>query len=62
MKLETSTHSSQVPAAMAIQIAGTSGPAWKLTKFSPIAEPKVSSTSEIAEAITIPAMIAGQST
>ena len=57
MKLEICTQSSQLAAAMATQIGATPVNVWKLVKLRPTAEPKVSSSSEIAEASTMPPMI-----
>ena len=62
MKLETSTQSSQMAAAMATQTGLTPSKVRKLTKLRPIADPKARSTNEMADASAIPAMIAGQST
>src|SRR5882757_1481382 len=62
MKLETSTQSSQLAAAIATHTGDTPVKVRKLVKLRPTAEPKVSSTSEMAEASTMPAITAGQST
>jgi hypothetical protein len=62
MKADTCTHTTQMAKAMAIQNSETPSRPKGLVRLSPIAEPKVSMTSEIAAAATAPARIAGQST
>ena len=52
----------QLAAAIPAQIGAVLGKLRKLVKLRPMADPKVSSTSEIAEARTMPAMTAAQST
>jgi hypothetical protein len=61
MKLDTETHSTQSPMAIATHSADRS-PSSMSVSDSPMAEPKVISRKPIAAANTAPAKMAGQST